>query len=117
MISKAQIALLIFYVIISLAMTGCSESFTIQVHNQTDETLQIIYEHEIFIAEIIPDVVVTFLAGKTPGWDYTITAKDTVGDIIYTTTFTYDDIDLRGERIGFLGRKTIYHVIFSPESD
>ncbi|MBI4187682.1 MAG: hypothetical protein HY529_00575 [Chloroflexi bacterium] len=99
--------LFILLVTISLGIMACEPMLIVRVHNQADETLQIFLDDEVFIAEIIPGVEVTF---KTDGIhsQYTVTAKDKDGNTVYVATWTKDD---------FINKGYKYDVYFPPRSD
>ena len=77
----------------------------IRVHNQTDEILNIFNDGEVFVGQAIPGGGVMFeLESIYP--EYEITAKDMNGNMVYSASFTRDDIK---------GEKT-YDVYFPPET-
>ena len=113
--SSSSIAkILTFLLTLTLALgtcglTGCIDYgtpiITIIVHNQTDETLQIFLDGEVFVGEAVPGGEMQFKTVGVSG-DYIITAKDIEGNRVYDTGFTY------------VGRsKRTYHVYFPPEID
>ena len=101
--------LLIFLVTLSFAIGACflplEPTLDITVHNQTDGTLQIFFG-DAFIDDAVPGGEATI---KTAGIfsKYKIIAKDMDENVVYSTTFTQDDLK---------GKKT-YDVYFPPEDD
>ena len=101
--------LIIFLVILSLTLGACflplEPMLHITVHNQTDEPLQIFFDGETFIGNVVPGGEVKFeTAGIYP--KYKIIAKDMDGNVVYTTTFTEDDIIIKNYK---------YDVYFPPK--
>ncbi len=101
------ITLIMILLILTVSMLmACEPGIDIRIHNQTDETLQIFIDGEVFIGDAIPGgEVVWGVARIFP--HYTITAKDIDGEIVYTADFTRDDLK---------GKKT-YDVYFPPLED
>ena len=71
-------------------LPGVTPSFTIRVHNQTDETLKIFFG-DAPIGEAVPGGVMEF---KEPAIfsKYVVVAKDMDGNTIHTANFTDHDI-------------------------
>ncbi|MFC1991895.1 hypothetical protein ACFLVC_04160 [Chloroflexota bacterium] len=100
---------ILFAIIVVLAplIQACKPGLTVRVHNQANETLQIFWEGEVFVAEIVPGVEVEFLADGRYS-QYKVTAKDTDGNTVYVATWTRDDIKNKNYK---------YDVYFPPRSD
>ena len=92
---------LIFLTIISFYTVAClPEGCTpfptepvvdIKIHNQTNETLHIFIDGEVFIGKAFPGRTVVWETGSFYP-EYKITAKDTDGNTLYIVTWTRDDV-------------------------
>ncbi len=98
--------LLIFLVAISSVFMACEPLIDIRIHNQTDETLQIFIDSEVFIGNALPGGEVVWEIERIQP-TYNITAKDMDGNALFTANFTRDDLK---------GKKT-YDVYFPPLED
>jgi|WetSurMetagenome_2_1015567.scaffolds.fasta_scaffold60507_2 hypothetical protein len=73
---------------------------TIRISNQTDQTLRIFSEGEVFVGDISPGGELKY---KTDAiyLHYSVVAKDIQGNIVYSANFTKEDI----------GGKKTYHIV------
>ncbi|MFC1991894.1 hypothetical protein ACFLVC_04155 [Chloroflexota bacterium] len=112
--SIARIGLLLILLVApSFVLGACNPSppvplsdsmVTISVDNGTRETLQI-FHNDVFIGKISQYAEIKWKAdGTLP--KQTITAKDTDGIVVYSTTFLKDDVS----------RKNTYRVVIPPNT-
>lgn len=105
-IAKARL-LLIVLATISFVFGACFVAYhpllTIQIHNQTSQTLKIFIDGEVLLGDAAPGgEVIWRIEGIHP--IYKITAQDMAGNVVFSTRFTRDDLK---------GKKT-YQVIIPP---
>lgn len=83
--------MVILSVALSLALVACEPLVTIRVQNQTTEILKIFNDGEVFVGNASPGEEVKFqIESIYP--KYKIIAKDIDGNIVYSTSFTREDV-------------------------
>ena len=89
--------MVIFLVAISLALVACEPSIGIEIHNETDKTLNI-YTGDTLIGSVDP--------GKELTWDtepiynaYQISAKDADGKTIYSDIISREEMERNKWRV------------------
>ena len=75
---------------------ACESLIDITIHNQTDETLKIFINSEVFLANALPGGEVVWEIERIQP-RYNVTAKDMDGNTLYTADFTRDD--LKGKKL------------------
>ena len=94
-----MIPLLLFSVILSSTFGACEPTITVRVRNQTNETLQI-FAGDKFIDKAAPGKEVKFeTIAYNPEIKYPIIAKDEAGTVVYTQTFSLDDLKRNKGRV------------------
>ncbi|MFC1989287.1 hypothetical protein ACFLVW_01790 [Chloroflexota bacterium] len=103
--SLSILGFLVLLLVIGIFASGCEPMLYITVHNQTDKTLQIFFDGETFIDNAAPrEEVTSKIDGIYP--KYKIVAKDMDGNVVYSVTFTQDDLK---------GKNYKYDVYFPPK--